>query len=161
MQETQETRIWSLDWEDPLEKKTTTHSSILACETPWTEEPGRLQSIGSQSRTLLNTHTYSANRGIWYWLMSGQDSVVRAYERRSPKSTEATGDRDAERQRQEGVLRLLLLIVFIDITTLENNLTISSKAENTYSIVQQLIFCPQALKTLSHMHTGMSSHQCL
>ena len=161
MQETQETRVWSLGWEDPLEKKMTTHSSILACEIPWTEEPGRLQSIGSQSRTLPNTHTHFANRGTWYWLMPGQDSVVRAYERRSPKSTEATGDRDAERQRQEGVLRLLQLIVFIDITTLENNLTISSKAENTYSIVQQLIFCPQALKTLSHMHTGMSSYQCL
>lgn len=67
--------------------------------------------------------------------MPGQDSVVRAHERRSPKSREATGDRGAERQRQEEVLRLLLLIVFIDITTLENNLTISSKAENTYSIV--------------------------
>ena len=160
MQETQETWVWSLGWEDPLEKKAATHSSILACEIPWTEEPGRLQSIGSQSRTLLNTHTLS-NRGTWYWLMPGQDSAVRAYERRSPKSTEATRDRDAERQSEEEVSRLLLLIVFIDITTLENNLTISSKAENTYSIVQQLIFCPQALKTLSQMHTGMSSHQCL
>ena len=33
---------------DPLEKERTTHSSILAWELPWTEEPGRLQSIGSQ-----------------------------------------------------------------------------------------------------------------
>ena len=88
----------------------------------------------TESYTAEHTHTLP-NRGIWYWLMPGQDSVVRAHERRSPKSTEATGDRGAERQRQEEVLRLLLLIVFIDITTLENNLTISSKAENTYSIV--------------------------
>ena len=35
-------------WEDPLEKEMATHSSILAWKIPWTEEPGRLQSIGSQ-----------------------------------------------------------------------------------------------------------------
>ena len=34
------------DWEDPLEKGMATHSSILAWEMPWTEEPGRLQSMG-------------------------------------------------------------------------------------------------------------------
>ena len=44
----QETQIWSLGQEDPLEKEMATHSSILAWKTPWTEEPGRLQSIGSQ-----------------------------------------------------------------------------------------------------------------
>ena len=38
----------SLDWEDPLEKEMATRSSILACEIPWTEEPGRLQSMGLQ-----------------------------------------------------------------------------------------------------------------
>ena len=38
----------SLDWEDPLEKEMATHSSVLAWEIPWTEEPGRLQSMGSQ-----------------------------------------------------------------------------------------------------------------
>ena len=37
-----------LGWEDPLEKGTATHSSILAWRIPWTEEPGGLQSIGSQ-----------------------------------------------------------------------------------------------------------------
>ena len=47
-QETQETWVLSLSLEDPLEKKMTTHSNILAWETPWTEEPGRLQSVGSQ-----------------------------------------------------------------------------------------------------------------
>ena len=45
----QETWVLSLVWEDPLEKEMATHSSILALEIPWTEEPGRLQSMGSQS----------------------------------------------------------------------------------------------------------------
>ena len=48
MQETQEKQVQSLGQEDPLEKKMATHSSILAWEIPWTEEPGRLQSMGSQ-----------------------------------------------------------------------------------------------------------------
>ena len=38
----------SLGWEDPLEKEMATHSSILAWEIPWTEEPGGLQPMGSQ-----------------------------------------------------------------------------------------------------------------
>ena len=44
----QETRVLSLGQEDPLEKEMATHSSILAWRSPWTEEPGRLQSTGSQ-----------------------------------------------------------------------------------------------------------------
>ena len=40
LQETQETWVRSLGWEDPLEKEMATHSIILACEIPWTEEPG-------------------------------------------------------------------------------------------------------------------------
>ena len=43
-----ETQVRSLGWEDPLEKEMVTHSSILAWRIPWTEEPGRLQSIGLQ-----------------------------------------------------------------------------------------------------------------
>ena len=43
-----ETTVQSLDWEDLLEKEMTTHSSIPAWRIPWTEEPGRLQSVGSQ-----------------------------------------------------------------------------------------------------------------
>ena len=46
-----ETRVRSLGWEDPLEKELATHSSILAWSIPWTEEPGGLQSIASQSQT--------------------------------------------------------------------------------------------------------------
>ena len=48
MQEMQELWVQSLDREDPLEKETATHSSILACEIPWTEEPGGLESMRSQ-----------------------------------------------------------------------------------------------------------------
>ena len=44
----QETRVLSLGWEDPLEKEMAAHSSILAWEIPWTAEPGRLLSMGSQ-----------------------------------------------------------------------------------------------------------------
>ena len=45
----QEIWVLSLSQEDPLEKRMATHSSILAWKVPWTEEPGRLQSMGSQS----------------------------------------------------------------------------------------------------------------
>ena len=44
----QETWVRSLGWEDPLEKEMAAHSSILAWRIPWTEEPGGLQSTGSQ-----------------------------------------------------------------------------------------------------------------
>ena len=43
-----ETWVLSLGWEDILEKRQATHFSILAWRIPWTEEPGRLQSMGSQ-----------------------------------------------------------------------------------------------------------------
>ena len=44
----QETRVQFLGWEDSLEKEMATHSSILAWRIPWAEEPGKLQSMGSQ-----------------------------------------------------------------------------------------------------------------
>ena len=44
----QEFWVWSLGWEDPLKNRMATHSSILARRVPWTEEPGRLQSMGLQ-----------------------------------------------------------------------------------------------------------------
>ena len=46
MEETQQTQVWSLGGEDPLEKGMTTHSSILDWRIPRIEEPGRLQSLG-------------------------------------------------------------------------------------------------------------------
>ena len=48
MQETPETRVQSLGWEDLLEEEMATHSWILAGKIPWTEEPNGLQSMGSQ-----------------------------------------------------------------------------------------------------------------
>ena len=48
-QETQEMLLRSLDWEDPLEKETTTPSSILVWKIPWTEAPGGLQSMVAKS----------------------------------------------------------------------------------------------------------------
>ena len=52
-----ETWVQSLGREDPLEKEMAIHSSTIAWKSPWTEEPGRLQSTGSQSRTRLSDFT--------------------------------------------------------------------------------------------------------
>ena len=56
----QETRVQFLGQEDPLEKKMATHSSILAWRIPWTEEPGRLQSMGLQELDSIEAaeHTF-------------------------------------------------------------------------------------------------------
>ena len=54
-----ETWVQSLGREDALEKEMATHSSTLAWKIPWTEEPCRLQSMGSQSRTRLSYFTHS------------------------------------------------------------------------------------------------------
>ena len=53
------TRVWCLGQEDPLEKEMATHSSILAWRIPWTEEPGRLQSMGQQSQRLKRLSMYA------------------------------------------------------------------------------------------------------
>ena len=58
----QETWVQSLGWDDPLEKGMATHSSVLAWRIPWTEEPGGLQSMGSQrvdtTEQLIHSHTH-------------------------------------------------------------------------------------------------------
>ena len=64
LQEVQEKWIWSLDWEDALEKEMATHSSILAWKVPWTEEPSRqfigLQRVGHNWETACtHTHTHT------------------------------------------------------------------------------------------------------
>ena len=69
-----ETWVQLLDREDPLEKETTTHSSVLAWRVPWTEEPGGLPSVGSQrvghdSATVTFTMTIESGPGARY---SGQ-----------------------------------------------------------------------------------------
>ena len=48
IQETQDTWVRSLSWEDPPEEEMATHSSILTWKIPWAEEPGGLQSMGPQ-----------------------------------------------------------------------------------------------------------------
>ena len=59
-----ETWVQSLIWEGPLEKGMATHSSILIWEIPWTEEPGRLQSMGLQrvGHDRSDSHTHSVIR---------------------------------------------------------------------------------------------------
>ena len=78
MQETPETQIQSLGQEDPLEEGMATHSSILARRIPWTEEPGGLQSTGSQSghnySDLANKHACTTFKGL-LWCLSGKEST--------------------------------------------------------------------------------------
>ena len=62
----QEMQAWSLGWDDSLEKEMTTHSSILAWEISWTEEPGRLQFMGlqeSDTTQWLNNNNMGVNTG--------------------------------------------------------------------------------------------------
>ena len=56
-------QVQSLGWEDPLEEEMATHSSVLAWRMPWTEEPGGLRSI--ESDTAECRHTYS-----FFWIFS-------------------------------------------------------------------------------------------
>ena len=71
----QETQVWSLGWEDPLEEGMATHSSILVWRIPRTEEPGGLQFMGSQRVGLdwaTHTHRWLINSialvsGVWQW----------------------------------------------------------------------------------------------
>ena len=63
MQEMQEKWVRSLGWEDPVAKKMATQSSILAWESPWTDELGKLQSTGSQRvRHYLGTELSEGNQ---------------------------------------------------------------------------------------------------
>ena len=56
----QETRVQSLVWEDALKKEMPTHSSTLAWKIPWTEEPGRLQSIGHKEPDMTERLHFSS-----------------------------------------------------------------------------------------------------
>ena len=59
MQEMKEMWVWSLGWEDPLEKEMATYSSIPAWKIPRTEEPGGLQLMGLRARAHTHTHTHT------------------------------------------------------------------------------------------------------
>ena len=92
-----ETRVQALGWEDPLEMEMAIHSSTIAWKIPWTEEPGKLQSMGSQrvghggatsfSLSLSFTHTYmlcvcvyvyssiySKKYMTWFLILAGLES---------------------------------------------------------------------------------------
>ena len=81
MQEMQEMWVWCLGWEDPLEERMATHSSILAWRIPWTEEPGELQVTKSPDITEAIEHTHICVRSeiyegnflplLFQWLLSG------------------------------------------------------------------------------------------
>ena len=70
--------VWSLSWEDSLEKEMATHSSILAWRIPRTEEPVGLQSMGLQrvGHDWVTSHTHKGSRGLPRWL-SGKESSCR------------------------------------------------------------------------------------
>ena len=69
-----ETLVRSLGWKDPLEKEMATHFSILAWRIPWTEDPGRLQFMGSQNcRTRLRDFTFFLY--YWFWLLYDDELV--------------------------------------------------------------------------------------
>ena len=75
-----EARVQSLGWEDPLEKEMAPHSSTLAWEIPWMEEPGRLQSMGSQRvghnwATSLSLSEWNHSLNLWLSLRSQSFSV--------------------------------------------------------------------------------------
>ena len=78
----QETRVWSLGLEDPLEEGMVTHSSILAWRIPWTEEPGGLQSIRLPRDTTegLRMHTQmSIYNIVLISAVQASDSVLHTY----------------------------------------------------------------------------------
>ena len=76
----QETQVWSLDWEDPLEKEMVTHSSILAWRIPWIEEPGSYSSWGHRVR-----HNWETEPNIRREYLK-QERNRRAREERKPES---------------------------------------------------------------------------
>ena len=71
-----ETWVQSLGQKDPLEKEMGTHSSTLAWKIPWTEEPGRLQSVGSHRLSSGSDHKASAyNAGDWVQSLGQKDPL--------------------------------------------------------------------------------------
>ena len=69
----QETWVQSLGWDDPLEKETANHSSILTWEIPWTEDPGGLQSMGSKKSHTIPVkffceHIFPLLLGKYLWV---------------------------------------------------------------------------------------------
>ena len=72
----QETQVQSLGWEDPLEKETAIHSSILAWEIPWTEDPGGLRSPWAHKRV---RHDLTLNNNNNLFHMSVAYGTIRSF----------------------------------------------------------------------------------
>ena len=107
MQEMQETRVQSLGWKDPMEEGMATHSSVLAWRIPWTEEPGRLLSLGSQKV-----------RHNWSNLAHMQLSVLMQYTPKhalGPRPEGGTGREKRERERETGRGDLVWLCLSSDV----------------------------------------------
>ena len=66
----QETRVWSLGREDPLEKEMVTHASTLAWRIPWTEEPGGLQSMGLWKESDMTERLNNNSKMCWRYAQS-------------------------------------------------------------------------------------------
>ena len=73
-----ETQVWSLGWEDSLEEAMATHSSIVAWRIPWTEEPGGLQSMGSQrtGHNWATMHSTASPNAVVCWGARGSGFSV-------------------------------------------------------------------------------------
>ena len=74
----QEMQVWSHGWENALEKKMATYSSVLAWEIPWTEEPGGLQSMGKRHKHSSASKNQQQRYEKWikHWLMSSTESNI-------------------------------------------------------------------------------------
>ena len=72
----QETRVWSLGWEDPLKKETAPLSSILAWRIWWTEETGRVRSMGSQESDTTEQLTHTGPGGALHNVLSRNHQII-------------------------------------------------------------------------------------
>ena len=95
-----------MGWEDPLEKETATHSTILAWKIPWTEEPGRLQFMGSQRvRQRATKHAHTHTERDTHTLGEGDTHTGRGRHTLTQTDTHAMIDTHIERETHTHTLR--------------------------------------------------------
>ena len=94
---TWETWVWSLGWEDPLEKEMATHSRTVAWKIPWTEEPGRLQSRELQRATSLSL----SFREVW--------AYCKTWDKNRNEGAELKGRKEPWRQEVRGEVKTNLI----------------------------------------------------
>ena len=94
----QEIRVRSLAQEDPLEKGSATHSSILAWRIPWTEEPSRLQSMASQSQRRQSDFHFDSSWTSSFPLYTAEGWDSRGGQRRKRSSSRCRGSPEAARR---------------------------------------------------------------